>query len=137
MAVSLVYTAALCTHITCVALSLTLFAGRAGRLLLAGVRPAGWLRVLPHVIDTVLLASGLTLAVIIGQYPFYNSDWLTAKVLGLVIYIACGVLVFRGPRSPSLRIPAAAAALLVFAYIVSVALSRQPAGFLAPLLAVA
>jgi len=88
------------------------------------------LRVLPHVIDTLLLASGLTLAFLIHQYPFVNSAWLTAKVIGLVVYIALGVMVFRGAQGRLGRALNGIAALLVFVYIISVALTKQPSGFL-------
>jgi uncharacterized membrane protein SirB2 len=40
-------------------------------------------------VDTVLLASAIAMAVISAQYPF-AADWLTAKLVGLLIYIGCG-----------------------------------------------
>lgn len=117
-------------HMSCVAASVSLFTARG--LWVNGLRRGLWrgLRVLPHVIDTLLLISGLTLAWLIHQYPFYNSDWLTAKVIGLIIYIALGTLVFRGPSARRWRAVAGLLALLVFAYIVGVAVTMQPAGFL-------
>ncbi|MES1954205.1 SirB2 family protein [Salinisphaera hydrothermalis] len=121
-------------HVTCVALSGSLFASRALWVLLS--QRALWrgLRVLPHLIDTLLLASGLTLAFLIHQYPFLNSDWLTAKVIGLIVYIALGVAVFRTPYNRAGRAVIGLLALTVFVYIVGVAFSKQPAGFLAPYL---
>lgn len=118
-------------HVICVAASIGLFVSRGVWILAAGRSLWHWLRVAPHIVDTVLLGSGLTLAFLIRQYPFVNSDWLTAKVIGLIVYIALGVVVFRGPRSPVIRATSGLMALLVFAYIVSVAVSKQPAGFLA------
>ncbi len=117
-------------HMSCVALSLGLFASR-GAWVLASGRPLWrWLRVLPHVVDTLLLASGLTLAYVIGQYPFVNSGWLTAKVVGLFVYIGLGVMVFRGRFARPSRWALWAAALAVFAYIVSVAVTKRPEGFM-------
>ncbi|AWN15745.1 SirB2 family protein [Salinisphaera sp. LB1] len=127
------YDAIKTVHVTCVALSGSLFASRALWVLLSKRALWRWLRVLPHLIDTLLLASGLTLAFLIHQYPFLNSDWLTAKVIGLIVYIALGVAVFRG-RQTGTRAVTGLMALIVFAYIVSVAFSKQPAGFLAPYL---
>ncbi|MGB7756097.1 MAG: SirB2 family protein [Salinisphaera sp.] len=121
-------------HVTCVALSGSLFAARALWVLLSGRALWHWLRVLPHLIDTLLLASGLTLAFLIHQYPFLNSDWLTTKVIGLIVYIALGVAVFRGQHSRAGRALTGLMALTVFAYIVSVAISKQPAGFFGPYL---
>lgn len=127
------YTGIKLTHMACVALSGSLFAVRA--LWVVVSRRGLWraLRVIPHVIDTLLLVSGLTLAFLIHQYPFVNSLWLSAKVIGLVIYIALGVMVFRGAQGRLGRALNGFAALLVFAYIISVAVSKQPAGFVSPL----
>ncbi|HET8705073.1 MAG TPA: SirB2 family protein, partial [Pseudomonadales bacterium] len=36
-----------------------------------------WVKIAPHVIDTVLLVSALAMCVMIGQYPF-TVGWLTA-----------------------------------------------------------
>ena len=92
-----------------------------------------WVRILPHIVDTVLLASALALAWSIAQYPFVDS-WLTAKVLALVAYIVLGSLALKRGRSRAARIASFVAALSVFAYIVSVALTRSPAGWFAVVL---
>ncbi|HET7675980.1 MAG TPA: SirB2 family protein [Gammaproteobacteria bacterium] len=118
-------------HMSCVALSVSLFAAR-GLWLLASERPLWrWLRVAPHLIDTLLLASGLTLAFLIHQFPFVNSDWLTAKVIGLIFYIVLGVAVFRASAPRAARWSLWVLAILVFGYIVSVAVTKDPAGFAA------
>ncbi|MGZ8156113.1 MAG: SirB2 family protein [Burkholderiales bacterium] len=90
---------------------------------------AGWVKVLPHVVDTVLLASAVALAFFIRQYPFV-ADWLTAKVIALMIYIALGTVALKRARSKRTRIAAWIAAQAVFLYIVTVAVTRNPAGFL-------
>lgn len=117
-------------HITCVAISGTLFTARGAWIIVTRRRLWRWLRIAPHFIDTVLLASGLTLAFIIHQYPFYNSDWLTAKVVGLIVYILLGVLMFRGARSRGWQVATGVFALVTFAYIISVAWTMRPMGFL-------
>ncbi|MEW5888877.1 MAG: SirB2 family protein [Pseudomonadota bacterium] len=89
-----------------------------------------WVKVAPHVNDSVLLVSALALAALIGQYPFVHG-WLTAKVLGLLAYIGLGMFALRRGRSKALRVAFWLAALLIFGYIVSVALSKNPWGFLA------
>lgn len=116
-------------HITCVTLSGLGFVGR-GVLMLRG---SSWLhsrfvRTAPHVVDTLLLSSALALTVVIGQYPF-SASWLTAKFFGLLLYIFLGTLALK--RGPTARVRAScfALALLTFAYIVSVALRHNPAGF--------
>jgi len=89
-------------------------------------------RILPHVVDTVLLGSAIAMAVISAQYPF-STDWLTAKLLGLLIYIGCGSMALKRARSKPQRAAYLVAALLAFAWIVSVALNRNRLGFLASL----
>ena len=88
-----------------------------------------WVRIFPHVVDTGLLGSAIALATISGQYPVAQS-WLSAKVIGLVAYILCGTMALKRGRTKSIRGVFFVVALLVFAYIVSVALHRSPlAGF--------
>lgn len=84
-----------------------------------------WVRIVPHIVDTVLLASALAMAVMIRQYPFVAS-WLTAKVLGLIVYIGLGTIALKRGRIKGVRIAAWAAAQLVFVYIVAVAVTRNP-----------
>ncbi|MFZ6767923.1 SirB2 family protein [Undibacterium sp. Di26W] len=112
-------------HMTCAALSGSLFLLRGIWMWRSSSMLARrWVRILPHVIDTVLLASALTLAIWSGQYPF-RQDWLTAKLLALILYIVLGTVALKRGKTPAIRAVALVAALLVFAYIVSVALTRQ------------
>ena len=106
-------------------MSIALFVLR-GALTLARVpwRDLRLLRVVPHVIDTILLASGIALATVIRQYPFV-SGWLTAKVLGLVAYVVLGSLALRYGRTPALRATAFVAALAAVGYIVGTALHHD------------
>ena len=80
--------------------------------------------------DHRLVGSAITLAWMSGQYPFVQG-WLTAKVLGLLAYIGLGMLALKPGRPPGARLVAFLAALTTFAYIVSVALSKSPFGFVA------
>jgi uncharacterized membrane protein SirB2 len=90
-------------------------------------RPA---RTLPHVVDTVLLLSALLLLWIYRLDPT-TAPWLIAKVVGLVAYVALGMLALRPGRPLGVRATAWVAALLVFAWIVSVAITKQPLGWFA------
>lgn len=83
-----------------------------------------WVRIAPHVVDTVLLASAIALALMLGQYPLVHG-WLTAKVLGLIAYIVLGTIALRRGRTRAIRITAFCGALLVFAYIVAVATTKS------------
>ncbi len=88
-----------------------------------------FVRIAPHVVDTVLLASALWLMVAIAQYPFVHG-WLTAKVIGLIAYIGLGTVALKRGRTRAVRAAAFFAALATFAYIVSVAVTHDPRGFL-------
>lgn len=85
-----------------------------------------WVRVVPHAVDTLLLASALVLVFWSGQYPFVQA-WLTAKVLALIAYIVLGTIALKRGKTKGVRTFALLAALATFAYIVAVALTRQAA----------
>ena len=84
-----------------------------------------WVKVFPHVVDTALLASAIALAIISSQYPLAQS-WLTAKVIGLISYIVCGAIALKRGKTKTVRAVFFVVALLIFAYIVLVALNRSP-----------
>lgn len=86
-------------------------------------------RTLPHVIDTLLLATAIGLAVWSGQYPFVQP-WLTAKVVALVAYIGLGMVALRYGRTKGVRATAYIAALLTFGYILAVARTKNPLFFM-------
>lgn len=85
--------------------------------------------ILPHIIDTLFLASAAWLAVSIHQYPFTDA-WLTAKIFGLVTYIVFGSFALKRAITVQGRIIAFSGALLVYAWIVSVARMKTAWGFL-------
>jgi len=115
-------------HIACVVLSGGGFFLR-GVLMLrdSPLLMSRWMKILPHVNDTLLLAAALTLTVITGHFPFVDG-WVTAKVFGLIAYIMLGSLALRPGRSRGVRLASWLAALAMFGYIVSVALLRDPRG---------
>jgi len=89
-------------------------------------------KVLPHVIDSLLLISAISLTVFLGQYPFVN-DWLTVKLLALITYIILGSIALKRGKTKKLRITALAASLMTFGYIVSIAYFHHPLGLLSRL----
>ncbi len=92
-----------------------------------------WVKIVPHLNDTVLLGTAIALTISIGQYPF-SDGWLTAKLLALVAYICLGIEALRLARTDIGRAAAWLAALVVFLFIVSVAVTRMPLGFFYPLM---
>lgn len=112
-------------HIACAALTGILFSVRGVWMLRESpLLQQRWVKIVPHVIDTMLLASALTMVAWSGQYPF-AQNWLTAKLFALIVYIGLGTIALKRGRSKRVRAVAFVAALLVFCYIVKVALTRQ------------
>ncbi|OGB21059.1 MAG: regulator SirB [Burkholderiales bacterium RIFCSPLOWO2_02_FULL_57_36] len=113
-------------HVTCAVLSISFFMVRGVWMLFDPARlHRRWVRTVPHVIDTVLLTSALIMVYWSAQYPFVQP-WLTAKVIALIVYIVLGSIALKRGRTETVRITAFIGAMLVFGYIVMVALTRQP-----------
>ncbi|MBV2236065.1 MAG: SirB2 family protein [Sterolibacterium sp.] len=87
-----------------------------------------WLRIVPHINDTLLLTAAIVLAVMSEQYPLVEP-WLTAKVFGLIAYIMLGSLALKAGRSKRLRVTSWLLALLTFGYIVGVGMTRDAMWF--------
>jgi uncharacterized membrane protein SirB2 len=116
-------------HVVCALLSISGFVGRGILMIKESVLlRARWLRITPHVVDTLLLVSAIVLASQWGLAAF-DMPWLWAKVIALLLYIALGVVALRAGRTKAVRVSAWAAAIVVFAYIVSVAISKNPLVF--------
>src|SRR5688572_1228108 len=113
-------------HVGCAAASYTLFVVRGVWMIrdspLLGRR---WVRIVPHVNDTLLLAAAIALAVMLRQYPFVHG-WLTAKVLALAVYIVLGMMALRPGRQKQARVACWIAAQGAFLYIAAVAYTRNP-----------
>ena len=118
-------------HITCVVLSISGFVVRGVWMMQESPwLQKKWVRVAPHVIDTILLVSAILLAMQIQQYPFVQG-WLTAKVLALIAYVVVGAVGLKYGRTKKIRIAAWLVAIAIFVYIVLVALSHQVLPFVA------
>ena len=83
-----------------------------------------WVKIVPHVNDTILLAAAVYMTVLAGLQP-----WIAAKIVGLLLYIALGTVALKRGRSKRMRASAFAAALLVFAYVAAVALTKRVVPF--------
>lgn len=113
-------------HVTLVLLSLAGFVLRGWWMLQESAllkRPMT--RVLPHVVDTLLLASGIGLAVWAALNPL-SHPWLMAKLVALLAYILLGTLALKRGRSRAIRTGALAAALVAYGYMLAVAIHHDP-----------
>lgn len=86
-------------------------------------------RILPHVIDTVLLVSGAMLVYVL-RLNFMYQGWLLTKFALLIGYIILGSIALRPGRSFELRQSAFAAAVFVFLFILGTAITKSPASWL-------
>ena len=120
------YGVAKSVHVAAVALTLLSFLVR-GAWMLQGSAwlQVRWVRIFPHLVDTVLLVSALYLALGVHGYPAPGQGWITAKLLALLLYIALGTLALKRGRTRRVRAAAFAGALGVFGYIVAVAVTKS------------
>jgi uncharacterized membrane protein SirB2 len=111
-------------HVALAYITVVGFAAR-GALALADspLRNTAWIRITPHVIDTLLLICGIALAVQLSLSPLAHP-WLAAKIIALFAYIGFGVMAMRATR-PALRLIGFVAALATVGYIFAVAYSKQ------------
>ena len=108
-------------HLLLVLLSVGLFVFRGTLMIVdSALLASRVLRILPHVIDVFVLASAVWLVLLLRQYPFVHG-WITAKVLGVVIYVVLGSIALRRGRTRRTRITALVGALLTIIYIIGVA----------------
>jgi len=120
------YLALRSVHVAAVCVTLLLFLLRGYWMMSGSGRlTSKFARRVPHVVDTVLLASAIGLTMVVHQYPFVNS-WLTAKVTGLIVYIGLGTVALKRGSTPAIRTGAFVAALLVFTWIVATAIGHKP-----------
>jgi uncharacterized membrane protein SirB2 len=113
-------------HLTAVGLSILLFIFRfIWSQFDAGILAKKWVKVVPHIIDTLLLASAIWLCVILSQYPIVNA-WLTFKVIGVISYIVLGLFALKKAKTPVGRWLCFIAALAVLMATAMVAVTKQP-----------
>lgn len=84
-----------------------------------------WVKIAPHIIDTMLLVTAVALMVTLSQYPGINA-WLTAKVLALIAYIVLGAMALKGNKSAINRFILLALSLACIGYMACVALTKNP-----------
>ncbi|HEX8874132.1 MAG TPA: SirB2 family protein [Nitrosospira sp.] len=120
------YAALKMIHVTSVVISYLLFSLRSVWMMRGSAAlQQRWVKITPHVVDTILLTSAITLAIRIQQDPIHDS-WLSAKIAGLLVYIGLGMMALRFGKTRKTRISEWIAAQAAFLYIVLVALTKNP-----------
>jgi len=113
-------------HIICALTSISWFAWRGARRLIAPLYIEKFLLgTIPHFIDTALLASALFLVYLSPRHSV-TSDWVTAKIVALIVYIGLGIASKRTKGSTTMQAAFYLMALAAASYIVAVAISKSP-----------
>lgn len=113
-------------HLTAVALSILFFIFRfIWSQFDANALSKKWVKIAPHIIDTILLASAIWLCIILSQYPLVNA-WLTFKVIGVVLYIVFGLFALKKAKTAVGRWAFFVAAIAVLMATAMVAVTKQP-----------
>lgn len=114
------------THLTAIALSVLLFLLRfVLNALQSPMLQKKWLKILPHIVDTLLLVSAVALCIMLQQYPFVDA-WVTEKLMSLVMYIFMVTLALKLGRNGFMRGIGLVGAISWIAYAGMVAVSKQP-----------
>jgi len=111
-------------HILTATLSVTLFTSRFLLLIRSlAWQPKRWLKVVPHVNDTLLLIFAILLCIIIQQAPLI-TPWLTEKVAAVILYILAGMFALRWSKNRLSKIIWFMIALFMFAYAANIAINK-------------
>lgn len=120
-------------HMTFVLISILGFLGRGGWMMTTGAKPGGkFFKIAPHVVDTLLLLSGLVLLGM-GGGALLSQPWMLLKLVFVALYIGLGIAAFKS-EAVTRRWVFFALALLVFAQTAGMALNKSMAGWFLPVL---
>lgn len=123
------YATLLGLHKLTIGISLALFLLRgAWRMMDSPMNNKKWVKIVPHINDTLLLAAAIGMLVVAGLNPLQHG-WIMAKIIALLAYIALGTIAIKRGKTPLQRNLAFVGALAVFGYIVAVAVSKQVVPF--------
>lgn len=82
-------------------------------------------KILPHIIDSILLVAAIALLVLSALNPFV-VNWITAKIVLLVAYVILGTIALKRGKTKKVRVFAFVAALISVLAIFAIA-SVKPA----------
>lgn len=116
-------------HLLTIVLSLSGFIIRGIWMMMDSPRlSASWVKIVPHINDTLLLLSGIVMVVMLKIYPWEHS-WLATKLILLLAYILLGTIALKRGKTKNQRVIAWILALLVFIYMLMVARYHDPLPF--------
>ena len=123
------YQIAIHLHVTAVVISLALFSFRfALKIKDSDIINRKWLKITPHVVDTVLLGSAIWLLSLSSMVQV--DGWVASKVIGVVLYIVSGFFALKWAKNNRSRIIGFACAIIWIMLTASVGYTKQPFSFL-------
>jgi len=121
-------------HISCVILSFSGFVLRGIWMVFDSAMLGNkWVKIVPHIVDTILLISAFFLVYVLGL-SIFDHDWLLAKIIALVVYVLLGTLALKRGKTKKIKMLALVLAIATFLYIVSVAVTKSVFGFISVVL---
>lgn len=86
-----------------------------------------FIRIAPHVVDSILILSGIALIISLGFIPFTaGSEWFTQKFTCILAYFALGVFAIKMAKNKLLRFFAFFGALGWLVMAANVAMTKAP-----------
>lgn len=90
---------------------------------------AKWVKISPHVVDTVLLASALVASWQLFWQHGLHPDFLTVKLVGLGLYVVLGTMALKRGRTKAIRATFWGLSLLLYGYLMAVGVTMDPNPF--------
>jgi uncharacterized membrane protein SirB2 len=112
-------------HIGTVYITFGLFVARGIWMLLDSPRLQDrWVKIVPHLNDTLLLTAAIGMLVTARLNPLVHP-WLLVKISGLLLYIWLGTMALKRGKTKGRRTLYFIAALATLGYIIAVAVTKQ------------
>jgi len=112
-------------HVGTVYITFGLFVTRGIWMLLDSPRLQDrWVKVVPHLNDTLLFVAAIGMLIAGGLNPLVHP-WLLVKIFGLLLYIYLGTMALKRGRTKGQRTIYFIAALATIGYIIAVAVTKQ------------
>jgi len=90
---------------------------------------ARWVKIAPHIVDTMLLLTALWAAWLMFWSHGTNPAFITVKIIGLIVYIGLGLVALKLGKTKAIRLTAFIAALAVYVYLMAVGVTMQVVPF--------
>ncbi len=88
------------------------------------LRKRKWLKITPHVIDTVLFTLGIIMVIKLSLYPWY-VDWINEKLFMVLAYIAAGYYTLKLAPNRISQLVGFIFAMVCITLIVTIAVNKQ------------